>query len=164
MNTSQIYFNQPYEVFAQHMLDEAEELVEFYSGFIDDLGVEQTLAVQSYGVYPCQWSYRDENDLVQIGSRPGINLPLWERANRRWASQVLAAWEQKCRTKMPNRQFQVAWKESTGIDEWEDGKVILIAVFFDGEVDNTFHLGLPDDPTPLTDEERRALKTHLIQD
>lgn len=151
------YLNLPERDFLQATLEDAEELVEFFVQIMNHVKSDETIADQSFGVYPAKWRYKSRGSAVQIGPKPGINLDLWTKANRRWASQVLARWEEICKATMPGRQYQIAWKETKGIDEWAEGTVIVIMMFFDGEIEPDFSLGFPDSPEPLTEEERQGL-------
>ena len=151
------YLQLPYHSFVQATLEDAEESVEFFVEMMNDMGPKETITTKSFGVYPCEWRYQSDGSAVQIGPKPGINLALWEKANRRLASQVLARWEEICKRTMPDRQYQFGWKETLGSDEWLSQKIIKLKAFFDGELAPSFSIGLPDSPELLTEEERQTL-------
>lgn len=159
MNIYEMYAGQPYEILAKHELQNAEDLVKHFYDFFDEPIYASSMVVQDFGVYPGVWRREEDDSLVQVGPRPEMNREAWEMANRRFASQILDNWEKNCRKYMPDRLCQIAWKEGRGIDEWKDALTIQMIVFFDGDFDPSFTLGMPASPEPLTDAERQALIT-----
>lgn len=148
--------------FARRTLDDdLLEHVEYLLELIAEIDEGEAAPMQVLDVYPAQWREQEPGNWRIVGPHPDADVSAWARANRRMAARVLAAWQRELERRVPDvdRRPRVGWRRSRGIDDWAEGVCYLLAWFAaDGEVEG-FALTLPDDPAPLSDEERRALHT-----
>jgi hypothetical protein len=152
---------QPYTIAAREQLEDAEELAEHLEVHAEYLRPHERLHYKRLDVYPCLWAYEEGGNLVQVAPRPEADVRAWEQLNRRLAARVLHHWETRFRARMPGRTVRVGWREGRGVGVWEEGLYIDIVALFDDEENPGFQLGLPADPSPLSQAEREALMTPL---
>lgn len=152
--------------FARRTLDDdLLEHVEYLLEFIAELDVGEAAPMQALEIYPAQWREHEAGNWRIVGPHPDADVSAWARANQRMAARVLAAWQRELERRMPDadRRPRVGWRRSHGIDDWAEGECYQLALFLADDEIEGFSLTLPDDPAPLSDEERRALITPRTQ-
>lgn len=148
--------------FAGRTLDEdLLEHVAYLIEFIAELGAGEAAPVQVLDIYPAQWREREDGTWRIVGPHPDADVSAWARANRRMAARVLAAWRHELERRFPDvaRRPRVGWSRGHGVDDWAEGERYRLASFLADDAIEGFALTLPDDPAPLSNEERRALLT-----
>lgn len=146
--------------FARRTLDDdLLEHVAYLLEFVAELDMGEPAPLQVLDIYPARWREDDDDNWRIVGPHPEADVAAWARANRRMVARVLAAWQRELERRMPEPRPRVGWRRKHGIEDWPEGESYELAVLFADDDIEDFTLALPDDPGPLSDEERRALLT-----
>lgn len=133
--------------------------VEYLCELVAELDVGEAAPIQTLDIYPTLWREHDGGHWRIAGPHPDADVSAWARANRRMAARVLVAWRRELELLVPDvaRRPLAGWRRGYGVEDWAEGERYQLAIFLADEALGGFSLTLPDDPAPLSDEERRAL-------
>lgn len=133
--------------------------VEYLCELVADLDVGEVPPIQTLDIYPTHWREHAGGHWRIAGPHPDADVSAWARANRRMAARVLVAWRSELERRVPDgaRRPLAGWRRGHGIDDWTEGELYQLGLFLADDAPDGFSLTLPDDPAPLSDEERRAL-------